>query len=140
VLSSGSNENLTINAKNTGTISIGNTSTGAVALGGGGGAVTANGNTVTVTIASGTSALGTSAISSGACATVVTTAATGTATTDVIDFGFNADPTATTGYIAPNMLAIIPYPTANNVNFKVCNNTGSSITPGAVTLNWKVRR
>lgn len=140
VLSSGTNENLTINAKGSGTISIGNTSTGAIALGGGGGAVTANGNTVAVTIASGTSALGTGAIASGACASAVTTAATGVATTDVIDFGFNGDPTATTGYTPPNMLAIAAYPSANNVNFRVCNNTAGSITPSAVTLNWKVRR
>jgi hypothetical protein len=26
------------------------------------------------------------------------------------------------------------------VNFKVCNNTGTSITPGAITLNWRVVR
>lgn len=98
--------------------------------------------TLTATIASGTSALGTSAISSGACATVVTTSATGTATTDVIGWGFNADPTSTTGYSASanGMLTIISYPTADNVNFKVCNNTASSITPGAVTLNWRVTR
>lgn len=94
------------------------------------------------TIASGTSALGTSAISSGACATVVTTSATNTATTDVILAGFNGDPTAVTGYTASTsgMLTIISYPSANNVNFKVCNNTGSSITPGAITLNWRVIR
>jgi len=94
------------------------------------------------TIASGTSALGTSAISSGACATVVTTSATNTATTDVIMAGFNGDPTGVTGY-APataGMLTIISYPSANNVNFKVCNNTSSSITPGAITLNWRVIR
>lgn len=93
-------------------------------------------------IANGTSALGTSAISSPSCATVVTTAATGVATTDVITAGFNGDPTAVTGY-APStsgMLTIIAYPTTNNVNFKVCNNTASSITPGAITLNWKVTR
>ena len=94
------------------------------------------------TIASGTSALGTSAISSGACASVVTTSATNTATTDVIMAGFNGDPTGVTGY-APataGMLTIISYPSANNVNFKVCNNTSSSITPGAITLNWRVIR
>lgn len=91
-------------------------------------------------IATGTSALGTSAIASGACATVVTTSATGTATTDVIEAGFNGDPTGTTGYVAPNMLSIIAYPSTNNVNFKVCNNTAGSITPGAVTLNWRVVR
>jgi hypothetical protein len=90
----------------------------------------------------GTSALGTSAISSAACATAVTTAATGTATTDVIQWGFNGDPTAVTGYVplVAGMLTIIAYPSANNVNFKVCNNTSSSVTPGAITLNWRVVR
>ena len=97
---------------------------------------------LTTTIASGTSALGTSAISSGACASVVTTTATGTATTDVILVGFNGDPTGVTGYgaSANGMLTIINYPSSNNVNHKVCNNTGSSITPGAITLNWRVLR
>lgn len=97
---------------------------------------------LTTTIASGTSALGTSAISSAACATVVTTAATNTATTDVVLASFNGDPTAVTGYVplTAGMLTIISYPTANNVNFKVCNNTSSSITPGAITLNWRVVR
>jgi len=97
---------------------------------------------VTTTIASGTSALGTSAIASATCAAVVTTTATGTATTDVVLAGFNGDPTAVTGYIpaTAGMLTIIGYPTANNVNFKVCNNTSASITPGAITLNWRVER
>lgn len=93
-------------------------------------------------IASGTAALGTSAISSATCATVVTSSATGTATTDNIIADFNADPTGVTGYApsASGMLTIIKYPTTNNVNFKVCNNTASSITPGAITLNWHVLR
>jgi len=93
-------------------------------------------------VASGTAAMGTSAISSATCATAVTVAATGVATTDVITASFNGDPTAVTGYVplTTGMLAIIPYPTANNVNFKVCNNTAGSITPGAITLNWRVVR
>lgn len=96
----------------------------------------------TLTIASGTSALGTSAIASGACATTVTTSATGTATTDNIMADFNFSPLAVTGYIASSsgMLTIIKWPTANNVNFAVCNNTSASITPGAITLNWRVVR
>lgn len=98
------------------------------------------GGTVTYTIATGTAALGTSAISAGTCATVVTVSATGTATTDVVDASFNGDPTAVTGYTPGAMLSIVAYPTANNANFKVCNNTSGSITPGAITLNWKVRR
>nr|AUN37449.1 hypothetical protein [uncultured bacterium] len=113
---------------------------------GGGGALssdlTLTCSTCTTTIASGTSALGTSAIASGACATVVTTSATGTATTDTIGWGFNGNPTSTTGYQASanGMLTIIAYPSTNNVNFLACNNTSASITPGAITLNWKVTR
>lgn len=106
------------------------------------GVTIASTGTGTQTVASGTSAMGTSAIASGACATVVTTTATGTATTDTFGWGFNADPTAVTGY-APTtngMLTVIAWPTANNVNFKVCNNTSASITPGAVTFNFRVTR
>lgn len=97
---------------------------------------------LTSTIASGTSALGTSAIGSAACATVVTTSATNTATTDVVLASFNGDPTGVTGYVplTSGMLTIIAYPSANNANFKVCNNTNASITPGAITLNWRVVR
>ena len=100
------------------------------------------GGTVAYTIASGTAALGTSAIASGACASTVTATATGAATTDVAGWGFNGDPTGVTGYQASanGMLTIIAYPSANNVNFKVCNNTSASVTPGAVTLNWRVVR
>lgn len=98
--------------------------------------------TVTNTIASGTAALGTGAIASGACATAVTATATGAATTDIISFVPNADPTSTTGYApsANGSLYIWGYPTVNNVNFKVCNNTAASITPAAVTVNWRVMR
>ncbi len=92
--------------------------------------------------AQGTAALGTGAINSGTCAAAVTTSATGVLTTDVVKYSFNSDPTGVTGY-APSvsgMLTIIPYPTADNVNVKVCNNTAASVTPGAVTLNWQVIR
>lgn len=176
-ISSGTNENLTINAKGSGTITLGNSSTGgitltrAVTLGVAGsvvGSVIFNNatsgtitlqpttgalstrtitmpaitGTMTVTVASGAKALATSAISSGACSSAQTDTATGALTTDAIDATFSADPTSTTGYSASTsgMLTIIAYPTADTVNFKVCNNTGSSITPGAVTINWRVRR
>jgi hypothetical protein len=96
----------------------------------------------TSTIASGTAAMGTSAIASGACATVVTVSATGVATTDVVTAGFNGDPTAITGFVPSTngMLTIIVYPTANNVNFKECNNTSASVTPGSHTINYRVVR
>jgi hypothetical protein len=94
------------------------------------------------TIASGTSALGTGVIASAACASAVTTSATNTATTDVISWGFNGDPTGVTGYtpVTTGALTIFAYPSSNNVNFKVCNLTSGSITPGAITLNWRVIR
>lgn len=101
-----------------------------------------NAGGITSTIASGTAALGVGAISSGTCATVVTVSATNVVTTDTLTASFNGDPTSTTGYIpsTSGMLTIIGYPTLNNVNFKVCNNTSGSITPGAVTVNWRVVR
>jgi len=52
---------------------------------------------LTQTIASGTATLGTSAIASGACATVVTVTATGTASTDAIEWTPNASIKAVTG-------------------------------------------
>lgn len=98
--------------------------------------------TCTVTIASGTATLGTGAITSGTCATVVTVAGTGIATTDNIMADFNADPTSITGYgvNTAGVLTVYKYPTSGNVNFKVCNSTGGSVTPGAATLNWRVAR
>jgi len=99
-------------------------------------------NTVTQTIASGTASLGTSAISSASCATVVTVTATGVASTDAITITPNASIKAVTGYTPSTSggLTVAAYPTANNVNFDVCNWTSSSITPGAVVLNWRVVR
>ena len=72
----------------------------------------------------------------------MTVAAAGVATTDVVSASFNGDPTAVTGYVplTSGMLTIIGYPTSGNVNFKVCNNTSASITPGAITLNFRVDR
>lgn len=104
-------------------------------------ALSANGG-LTTTIASGTLALSTTAISSGACTAAQTATATNTATTDVVLASFNGDPTAVTGYspATAGMLTIITYPTLNTFNAKVCNNTSSSITPGAITLNWRVLR
>ena len=98
--------------------------------------------TLATTIASGAKTLATGAISSGACTAAQTDTATGTLTTDAIMASFNGDPTAVTGYVplVTGMLTIIAYPTADTVNFKVCNNTASSITPGAVTINWRVAR
>lgn len=93
-------------------------------------------------ISSGTAALGTGAINSNTCAAAVTVSASGVASTDAISWSFNADPNTVTGYGAgaTGTLSIWSYPTANNINFRVCNLTAGSITPGAATLNWRVVR
>lgn len=117
-----------------------------------------------IAIASGTSALGTAQIASEDCATTVSTAAsgvephnstctgsgtpatcctgsgTGTCAGDFIDWQFMSDPTSTTGYTASGMLTIIQTATDGYVNFDVCNLTGSAITPGAMSLQWRVTR
>ncbi len=99
-------------------------------------------STIPKVVASGAKTLSTTAISSAACSSAQTDTATGTLTTDAITANFNGDPTAITGYVplTSGMLSIIVYPTADTVNFKVCNNTVATITPGAVTLNWRVIR
>jgi hypothetical protein len=96
-----------------------------------------------VVVAKGAAVLGTAAIASGANATTVTVAAAGVATTDVIDWGFQLNPNAVTGYNAASTtgcLVITCFPTAGNVNFVISNPTAASITPGALTLNWTVMR
>jgi hypothetical protein len=103
------------------------------------GAITLNWAVGARTVASGTATLGTSAIASGACAAPVTVANAAIATTNVISATFNGDPTSSAGYLPGAMLSIISYPTAGNANFKVCNNTASSITPSAATLNWSAQ-
>lgn len=106
------------------------------------GVATIEGVTLTRTIASGTQALGTAEIASGACATATDATTAGVATTDVINWGFNGDPTGVTGYApsANGMLTIVAYPGSGHVYFKVCNNTAAAVTPGAITLNYNVVR
>lgn len=96
---------------------------------------------VPVIIASGASALDTAAIASEA-SDVTTVSAPGVLTTDVIIATLNGTPIGVTGYVPSDAgtLYIYAYPTTDNVNFVVCNNTAGSITPGALTINWKVIR
>jgi hypothetical protein len=93
-------------------------------------------------MASGTKTLATNAIASGVCATAETATATGAVVTDIALASFNGDVSAVTGYTpaTTGTLRIDVYPTTNTINFKVCNNTAASITPGAVTLNWRILR
>jgi hypothetical protein len=107
------------------------------------GAITLNWTVGTfATIFSGTVTLATSAIGSGACAAAVTTTATGALTTDSVYTNFSSDPTGVTGYTpsTSGMLTIVSYAGSGNFSVKVCNNTGASITPGAITLNARIGR
>ena len=98
----------------------------------------------TLTIASGTATMTTSPVASGAKSTILTITANGVATGDnvLVDFNGGTDPTTITGFLPSTngTLTIFKYCTANAINFYYVNNTGSSITPGAVTLNWRVVR
>ena len=80
-------------------------------------------------------------LATGSCETI-TTAATGTATTDVIDITFNADISGVTGFGgAGTALTLYKWPTANNINIRACNFTGGAdINASSVTINWKVIR
>jgi len=107
----------------------------------------ASGNaTAMVRVWNGTVALGTSAIASASCAAEVTAAAVGVTATgahpDVATASWNGDPTAVTGFIpaTTGALTIFVYPKTDAVGMKVCNYTSSPITPGAITLNWRVTR
>lgn len=99
--------------------------------------------TVPQLIASGSGqALGAGAINSNTCAAAVTANATGVLTTDTVQWSFNADPNAVGGYGAgtTGTLVVWAYPTADHVNFRVCNNNGGAITAGAISINWRVVR
>jgi hypothetical protein len=113
-----------------------NVVSGTLSVGGGGNvSSTGAGGTMAATIASGTATMTTAAITGPNCGTTVTVAATGVATTDTITFADNAAPAAATN----GPLVIKAWPTANNVNFMYCVQSGT-ITPAAATLNWRVMR
>ena len=95
----------------------------------------------TQTIFSGTQALSTSLIASTAC-TLTTVAATGALTSDRLVAQAASDPTGITGYLPSTSgnLEIWTWLTSNQINIKQCNPTGSSITPGALSLVLGVYR
>ena len=103
---------------------------------------------VTSTVASGTTTAleqlpsGTMAINTGSCATTISVAAAGVLSTDNIQADFNTSPLSVVGFGggSTGLLTILKWPTAGFVNFAECNYSGASITPGAMTLNWRVVR
>jgi hypothetical protein len=87
-------------------------------------------------IGSGAAAMTTAGITTGACGTTVTVAATGVLTTDTINTARNAAATIGNG----GGLTLNAWPTAGNVNFNYCNSAAGTITPTAMTINWNVTR
>lgn len=98
---------------------------------------------VPFTLESGTVTVTGDAPLSGACASEHTLSITGLLTTDIVEIGFNGDPSGVTG-IAPTTnggVYILAYPkSAGTAGFKVCNDTSATITVGTLVLNVKVRR
>lgn len=96
----------------------------------------------TVTIGSGASPLGgVGAIASATCYTS-TTAVSGALSTDAMLWSFAGNPTSTAGFqpSTSGILTVLPFVTSGNANFSICNNTSGSITPGAISLNWRIVR
>jgi hypothetical protein len=131
---------LTVAAGGTGAMTIGE---GGVITLNGTPVVGAGGPPVTKTICSGTISIPATAIASGA-KSAFTATCTGAATTDniAVDFAGGTDPTTLTGFLpsTSGTLTIFKWATANTANVTIENNTGSSITPTAFTLNFRVTR
>jgi hypothetical protein len=93
-------------------------------------------------ISNATTTVGTSAVAANSCNGAVTVTMTGLASTAALNFTPNADVSGITGW-GPGTpgLYIITWPTTNTANYKVCNSSGSSITPGSsVTFNISARQ
>jgi hypothetical protein len=93
-------------------------------------------------ICSGTIVLSTSAITLGSTADNTATC-TGLLTTDNVKIDFSSNPTAVTGYgVAGDVLTLYVYPAANTIHVVQGNNAhnSGSITPGAMTVNYRVFR
>lgn len=90
-------------------------------------------------IADTTITVGTTAIAANTCTSASTATMTGVATTSTFVFTPNADVSSTVGWSpgTGGQLYFSPWPTANTLNYKVCNPTSASITPGASTT-WNV--
>lgn len=82
----------------------------------------------------------TTAIGGNACsASAVTVTMTGVASTSVFMITPNADVSGSSGWGSTGGLVIDAWPTTNTLNYKICNQTAASITPGAVTWNVGAR-
>jgi hypothetical protein len=89
-------------------------------------------------VADATTTVGTAAISANTCTSATTVAMTGVTTAMTFTFTPTADLSAVTGWGAGGAtLFLDAWPSANALNYKVCNNSSASITPGSSTT-WNV--
>lgn len=79
--------------------------------------------------------LPTSSIGANTCTSPTTATMTGVATTSAFRTAFASNPNAVNGWGATGGLTFTAWPTSNTLNWSVCNQTGSAITPGAMNLN-----
>lgn len=90
-------------------------------------------------IANITITLPTSSIAANSCTSPATATMTGITTTSTFATAFATNPNSVTGWGSTGGLAFTAWPTANTLNWSVCNPTSSSITPGSMTLNIGAR-
>lgn len=83
--------------------------------------------------------LPTSAIAANSCTTPASVTMTGVATTSAFSTAFASNPNSVNGWGTNGGLTFNAWPTANTLNWSVCNQTTASITPGAITLNVGAR-
>jgi hypothetical protein len=101
------------------------------------------GTATALAIASGTATINPGLLATVTCSSTIDGGpATGVLSTDTIIATPSVDLSTITGYsgIATGAAYIINWPTANHVNFKVCNSTSAGITPASFVMNWKVHR
>lgn len=80
-------------------------------------------------------ALPTGALAANACSSALTATMTGLLTTSAFNMAWVGDVSAVNGWGSTGGLVLLPWPTANTFNYRVCNTTASSITPGAASVN-----
>jgi len=91
-------------------------------------------------VADTTITVGTTAITANTCTAVTSVTMTGVTTSMSFSFTPTIDISGVTGWGSTGGLVIVAWPTANTLNYKVCNQTASSITPSAsVTFNVSAR-
>lgn len=82
----------------------------------------------------------TTAVGANSCSSSASTVTmTGVTTSMTFVFTPTSDASGVTGWGSTGGLVIDAWPTANTLNYKVCNQTGSSITPGSITFNVSAR-